>query len=195
MKSHLLLTLLIGLTTALRAELPDAVVQACLAPSVTEHASGLTWQLMTAKAWDRGAVQIRETAEATLTTQSAAAHPQGWMETAITVTQPHDTAERIATEQTLTIKLKAKGVVPKLEATVIFLDQAKLPPCSIVTHQGKLAIVSKAKDWDILADDPAITVTLTDEAQPRTTMRLQKVPLEKLDATEVSIRVGEGQLL
>jgi hypothetical protein len=194
MKPRLLFALLIGFVASVRAELPDAVVQACLAPSVTEHVSGQTWQLMTATAWERGALRIAETAEATLATQPAAIHPQGWMETEITLVQPHDTAERIATEQTLTLKLKAKGVVPKLEATVIFLNQAKLPPCTIETYQGKLAIVAKAKDWYILAEDPATTVTQTDEAQPRTTMRLQKVALEKLDAAAVSIRVGEGSL-
>ncbi|MBQ9693879.1 MAG: hypothetical protein IJV69_03905 [Kiritimatiellae bacterium] len=194
MKSWLLSGLVTGFAAIVQAALPEAVVQACLAPSITEHVSGQTWQLMTADSWDRGAMRVTETAEGTITSQTTAPHPQGWAETEVAILQSHDSLERPSLEQTLTLTMKAKGIVPKLEATLIFLNQAHLPPCSVTTWQGKLALVAKEKDWYIIADDPAITITQTDEARPRTSIRLPKLTLEKLTSASAAIRVGEGAL-
>jgi hypothetical protein len=177
-----------------RAELPESVIQACLSPSLTEHISGQTWQLMDLTTWDTTSMRITETPDATITAKAATAHPQSWATTEMSITQPNDTDARLATEQTLTIKVTAKNVVPSLSVSFYFLNNATLPPCKVITKNGKLTIVSNQNDWYIIADDPAMTITQTEEAMPKTTLSLSTIKLEKFTSASASIRVGEGPL-
>lgn len=177
-----------------RAALPDAVVQACLTPTITDAISSQTWTVMTVDAWDTGAIHITETADAAISSKPGAPHPLDWATTEVSLSTPLDCTDGAAVRQTLTLKLTAKSVVPKLDCTITLLNQAHLPPCEITSWQGKLAIVSKAKDWYIVANDPEMTVTQTDEASPRTTLRRTKLIVEKFKSVEASILVGEGPL-
>ena len=195
MKKNLLCFTLISLFTLLaRAELPESVIQACLSPSLTEHVSGQTWQLMDMTTWDTTAVRIIETADASITSKSTTPHPQAWATAEMSITQPHDTETKLAMEQTLTVKVTAKGVVPNLKISFLFLNNVHLPPCKVVTKNGKLTIVSNQNDWYIIADDPNMTITQTEEDAPKTTLSLSAINLEKFTSTSASIRVGEGPL-
>lgn len=182
------------LATLCKADLPDAVVQACLSPSITESVSNQTWTVMDAKTWDEGAVEVVETPEASLTSRAGNPHPLKWATTEICLSTPAENVSTDALQQTLTVKVKAQGVVPKLTCSINFIDHAKLPPCKVITWQGKLALVSTQNDWYILADHPEITISQTSEATPRTIVRLPNISLEKYASTEASIRVGEGAL-
>ena len=176
------------------AALPETVVQACLAPTVLDGVSPQPWVLMTAEAWDTGAMRITESPEASVTAQSCKPHPTEWLTADLRISTPNQQPHTQAFQQTLTIYLKARGVVPSMTCTLNFLDNAVLPPCEIIKWQGKLAIISKQKDWYIVAEDPKMTITQTDEASPKTTLRLPDVVLEKTAAIEAAITIGEGKL-
>lgn len=182
------------LATLCKADLPDAVIHACLSPSITESTSNQTWAVMDAKTWDEGALEIVETQTATLTSRAGNAHPLNWATTEICLATPVESASADALQQTLTLKVKAQGVVPKLTCSINFIDHAKLPPSKVITWQGKLALVSKQNDWYIIAEHPEITISQTSETTPRTIMRLPNLTLEKHASIEASIRVGEGAL-
>jgi hypothetical protein len=190
----LILTGFICMGTLLRAALPDAVVQACLAPSITDSTVNQTWTIMTAETWENSPMTITETAEASLTAQPGKPHPLEWLTSQITISTPNGDDDSVPLQQTLTIQVTAKGVVPKLTCTINFLDGARLPPCEVITWQGKVAVVSKQKDWYLLALDPAMTVLQTAEQQPRTSIRLPDVTLEKFKSAEGALLIGEGPL-
>lgn len=194
MKRTFAILILAVFSAHLRANLPESVINACLAPGAYEDVSGQQWALMSADTWENAAVRITETPTASITTQDVFPHPQGWLEGEISVIQFADGAEIPPHEQRLSLTLQAKNVVPKVTLSLYFLNGARLPPCAIVTHQGKLTIVSNRKDWYIIAEDPAMTITQTDEEHPRTTLTLPAQTLEKSGRLSASIRVGEGAL-
>ncbi len=177
-----------------RAALPEAVVQACLTPTIHDGVSPQPWALMTAEAWDNGAMRITESAEVSVTAQTCHAHPMDWLTADLRITTPNQQPNPKAFQQTLTLVLRSKGVLPNFTCTLNFLDGAVLPPCEIIKWKGKLAIVSKQKDWYIVAEDPKMTITQTEEATPKTTLRLANVVLEKTATVEASITIGEGAL-
>lgn len=194
MKRTLLLGVLLIGAVALRAELPESVVKACLAPVIYDCTSYQSWAVMSATQWDNSATQIAELETETISSQRGQPHPLNWAVTEVAIVQPLAGAERPETEQRLTLSVRGKGVLPKLELSLHFIDKAILPPCKVVTHQGKLALVSLQNDWYIIAEDPAMTITQTDEETPRTTLALPEVVIEKAGQIRASILVGEGLL-
>lgn len=194
MKRWFFLFCIVGFAWGVRAALPDAVVQACLAPRIFDATSGQSWTLMTAADWANGAMDIAESAEASTFTQVGKPHPMDWATTALTLTQPNPGAERPESEQRLEITFRAKAVVPEMEIDLWLIDKALLPPCEVIKYQGKLAIVSKQKDWYILAGDSKMTVTQTDESPQKTTLQCPKTTVKKLTTFSASLYVGEGAL-
>jgi hypothetical protein len=194
MTRALILMSLLSITPMVCAALPEAVVEACLAPSITDTTANQTWPLMTANTWHESPIVIAETPEATLNTQPGKPHPLDWLVSEIQISTPNSADETTPLKQTLTIKVTAKGVVPKLTFTINFLDNALLPPCEVITWEGKVAVVSQQKDWYILATDPQMTVVQTAEKAPRTSIRFPNMTLEKFNAATGAIIIGEGPL-
>lgn len=190
----LILTSLLSIASIAGAVLPEAVVEACLAPSITDTTANQTWTLMTADTWNESPIVIAETAEATLNTQPGKPHPLDWLVSEIQISTPNSADENAPLQQMLSIKVTAKGVVPKLTFSINFLDNAVLPPCEVITWEGKVAVVSKQKDWYIVANDPAMTVVQTAEKTPRTSIRFANVTLEKFQSATGAILIGEGPL-
>ena len=172
--------------------LPNEVIFACLSPSLTEQASGLSWQALSPKNWGK-AVNVQE-GEARLTfSQDGAAHPNDWVKTRITLSQAPQTEANPAPVQTLTVTAIPSGVLH--ETTVIFdlLKEAALPPCTAKVWGGRPALVADAGDWFIIAESATAKLIRVEGEKPRWTLTETKTA-RGVDEISASFRVGAGPL-
>lgn len=188
----LLAGLLLG--TIARAELPSAVLHACLSPELTEHASATTWQILTPERWETQPTAISEAAGITRATQPGLPHPNGWVETTLSLEMPEQTDACPNPMQRFTIEARPNGALPKTTLDFRFLSQAKLPPYTVTTWCGRPALVALAGDWYIVADSPQARLIKTDEPQPKTTLILANQTTERRTPLRATICVGEGPL-
>lgn len=188
------LTVLILGLSSLAFALPDAVLEACFSPMLTEHTSGKTWQVTSQAKWESSPLDISELGGVTTATQAGNEHPAGWVKTEVILVAPPQTAANPCPMQTFTVKAKPTGIIPKTTLTFTFLDQAILPPYTVRTWQGFPAIVSKANDWYIIAQDKRAVITTTNTDPSKTTLSIPNCSSEKTAPISQAIRVGEGPL-
>lgn len=184
---------ILGLSTAVFA-LPDAVLEACFSPTLTDHISGKTWQVTSQEQWENSPLAISELGGVTTAKQAGNEHPDGWVKTEVTLVAPPQTATTPCPTQTFTIKALPVGITPKTTLTFTFLNQAQLPPHTVRTWQGFPALVSKANDWYIIAQDAKAVITTTNKAPVKTTLAVPNCSSEKTTPLSQSILVGEGPL-
>ena len=155
----LLLALAAG---ALRAELPPAVLDACLRPTLTEHASGQTWAAMTRAKWEAAPLRVHERGGLQVAEADGLAPTNGWAAVTLTLSQRPQTAANPRPMQTFAVS--ARPVHPLREATfdVALIRDAPLPPCSVRQWGGRVALVAEAGDWYVVAGDPKATLTRTE---------------------------------
>lgn len=187
----LLLALAAG---ALRAELPPAVLEACLRPTLTEHASGQTWAAMTRAKWEAAPLRVHERGGLQVAEADGLAPTNGWAAVTLTLSQRQQTAANPRPMQTFAVS--ARPVHPLREATfdVALIRDAPLPPCSVRQWGGRVALVAEAGDWYVVAGDPKATLTRTEGAEPRWTLALKGLRATPDAPATASLLVGEGAL-
>ncbi len=180
-------------TTAM-AILPDAVLDACLSPEVTEHATGKSWTIMTRKAWDNGLLEVSEKGTVTTISCIGKEHPQGWVTTAISVIAPMPTEEHPMPMQTLTVEATAQGILPKMTLDLTLIKQAKLPAYTIQPWGDRMAVVAEAQDWYLIADHPNAKVVQAKNADKQLTIQVPQLIAEGATTVRASLKIGEGPL-
>ncbi len=176
------------------AALPDAVLDACLAPEVTEHATGQSWTILTRKAWDNGLLEVSENAGVTTIRCVGKDHPQGWVTTEVKAVAPNPTEAQPTPMQVLTILATPKGVVPRMTLDITLIKQAKLPPFTIQPWGNRIALVADAKDWYIIAEHPNAKMTQAKTPDKAVTLKVINLVAEGAETVSASIKIGEGPL-
>lgn len=177
-----------------RAELPESVVAACLAPEVRESVLGVCWQVTSQARWEGEPVHISERISATQAEQAGLPHPQGLAETRVSLTMPAQTAAEPCPMQTWQVEVTPSTQVPEMTLDFHLLQRAPLPPCEVRTWNGLPALVATAGDWYLIAGTPTAKILQTEEAVPLTTLVVAGVRAQKARPVRVKLYVGEGAL-
>ena len=179
---------------ALRAELPESVLEACLSPVVVDHTAGKTWQVLTRQHWESAPVKVTEQKGETLAEQEGLPHPNAWITAQVSLRMPQQTATCPNPTQELTLRLLPNGVTPKTTLSIHFLNKAKLPPYKATLWNGCPALVATAGDWYIIATDKKAKIVQQSAPEQCTSLTLENLSSEKRAPIVASIRVGEGAL-
>ncbi len=179
---------------ALRAELPPAVLEACLTPTLTERASGQTWAAMTRARWEAAPLRVHERDGLQIAEADGLAPTNGWAAVTLTLSQRPQSAANPRPMQTFAVA--ARPLPPLRETTfdVALLHDAPLPPCTVRQWGGRVALVADAGDWYLVAGDPKATLTRTEGARPRWTLALRGLPAKLGVPATATLLVGEGAL-
>ncbi len=187
------LILLATLAPCARAALPDAVLEACLRPTLTEEAFGLSWHATTRQDWERAPLRVTE-AEGRVTAEAdGAEHPNGWVKTRLTLSQPPLTDANPRPTQTFTVTATPTGVTPSTTLRFELLKDAPLPPCKPQAWGGRIALVADAGDWYVIADNPKAQLIRAEGDPVRWTLRETRTVDARTPAS-AAILVGEGPL-
>ncbi len=194
MKPFLLLMTALGFIATLHAELPEAVLEACLSPSIYDHSLNQTWTVMTRQVWEEQPLEVVE-GEATTTIRLAGTpHPNDWLTTEVEVITPTPTEAQPQPIQTFTVRARSAGVVPIMTLDFTLLNQAKLPPYSVQAWGNRIALVAKAEDWYIIANEPTAKLTQAKTEDKAATLVVPQVILQRTTDAQVSLLIGEGPL-
>ncbi len=191
-RAFLLLTAL-PVAAAVRAELPAAVAEACLAPTLTEQATGKSWAAMSRAKWDSAPVRVHERDGLLIAEMDGAEHPSGWVKTLLTLSQKPQTAAEPRPVQTFTVTATPTGVLPRTRLVFDLLKAAPLPPCSVKAWAGRPALVADAGDWYVIAADPKAEIVRAEGTPPRWTLTV-RAATDGRSPLKASILVGEGPL-
>ncbi len=198
MRTTLFLAMVALVAATARAGLPEAILDACLAPSVTEHATGRTWQACTRKAWETRPLRVHERDGLQIAEQDGAEHPSGWVKTTLTLTQKPQSAANPRPTQTFTVTATPTGVLPETTLTIALLKDAPLPPCTVRQWGDRLALVADAGDWYLIAGRPKDTfVQREDPAAPgkrRWTLTAENLRAKGQTPVRAAFLIGEGAL-
>ena len=187
--------LFVAAAAAARADLPDAVAQACFSASLRETDGEAVWTPGSWETWQNKSIRITEPKPGlTVADQDGTPHPMGWVKTRYTLHMPTPTAATPSPAQTLTLTVTGAGVLPKAGLSTDLIHRALLPPCTVTTHAGLPALVAKDGTWYILAGSPkaAVRSEKTDKGTVYT-LRFPEVTLKGAASASFTLTVGEGQ--
>ncbi len=176
------------------AALPESVVKACLSPEIYDHTANKSWPIMTFEQWEKGSLEVQETATATILTAEGKPHPEDWLTTSVTLNAPTPTDDASVPMQTLTVTARAHGIVPQMMVDFVLVKEANLPPYKIQPWGNRIAIVAEAGNWYIVTGDPAMTVTQAETPERALTITLAKRLTTPTEPARATLLVGEGPL-
>lgn len=192
MRTHALI-LLAALAPCARAALPEAVLEACLRPTLTEEASGATWHATTRQDWERAPLRVTEAQNRLTAEADGAEHPNGWVKTRLTLSQPPQTDAAPRPTQTFTVTATPTGVTPTTTLRFELIKDAPLPPCKATVWGGRPALVADAGDWYVIAANPKARLIRAEGTPPRWTLR-ETLTVDARVPASAAILIGEGPL-
>ena len=191
----LLLATALAAPLMLRAELPEAVRNACFSAVVIEKTTNSAWAITSWQKWTTAPMRITEAGADTIAEQDGAPNPNGWATTSLALRMPPQTDEVPYPTQQLTLTLKPTDIAPKATTyTCHLLHEAALPPCSVKQWGKRLALVADEGDWYLAPADPAAKITI-EEGTRRVTISAEPAADAKTKKTlTATLLVGEGPL-
>lgn len=188
------LLLLLSLTAcaSLRA-LPESLLSRLFDASAVTAGTEGSWQLCGGRPPSEG---LRVTAfpdGSTETRTDCPPHPNRLAEATMTRTfMPADSAGR--SRLRLAYTLRPITDRPSIGLSVTLFAAEGLPPCSVRPWGRRLALVSDAGDWHIIADSPDATFTVSEGESPRIVLSVPDVTLSPGRSVTLSVTVGDGPL-
>lgn len=177
------------------AVLPERVEEACFTAEVTEFHSGRSWRLTSWEKWKGvSGMQVTMDEKMLCATLAGAAHPDQWYTTSLMLQSPVLTDFVYQPLQTLTITVKSEGLVEKDKLLVRPIVESPLPPFTIETKAGRLALIAKDKQWYIVIDDPKARVLRDSADESIVTVECEVRVLASRQSLQTKLYVGEGEL-
>ncbi|MEG2415615.1 MAG: hypothetical protein RSB14_00040 [Kiritimatiellia bacterium] len=181
-------------TMGLFAEFPPLVLDACFSTTVTDSASNRTWQIKPRTQWIANPIRISECEGTTTASQDGVAHPNGWATTAISIVTPPLTETDPCPIQRQSYTVRTMGVAPQTDITFTLINNKVLPPCTIKPWGDRLAIVSNANDWYLIAEASNARLTVSDSEPKHYTLTVPPITVKGHKDVTATLLTGEGPL-